>query len=611
MDAAELIRLFHKWSSANKDKDEGNFRGIESELDTELMEELHVEVGKDGWLVKKVGQNILEDQAGRKKKQAGREKKNKQAATATNGQTLARATRELTRRGKIHHGIERSEHGMAGTMNRFPRKREEEDAQKSWVKVKRARLNQNMSQDWSYDESWRAEEDKQADEVEKLVQSLTCRCGETTSKDEMEMLKDEPFDARKVVEVVARIITADDPIAVPCESHLVRMAHGLHYILPAQVLERAPNSMDVLKSLVLFLELWRVRQIPFPIPDKKELVKMTHFINSVAEIEKMQPSWKENGALHVTDGRLGGWLGWNPAGKGDCLRDVLLNELEEGFKQELSPFRELQSDNAMSYALSDCHYARQSPMSWAVATSPEVWKTMVIAHGRGDFDFTWVPTPLQSAHIEMRHHVTAPISLSNGVFNDTVIQALVPLDYPVDVRVVSGSMFQSWLKIMAEDPDSNRCRVTTNLTDRGIQETYETTVQKSTLLVLKPNTTWRYNELADDGTVFHLVYARQRGDRHLCYDSVYGLRDGLRDYNGGFPLTQAITGNMSWENPLVLEIVEMAFADDQTKWDEYVREWKKQTYNELVREVTRPRLPIRYELKAVDPEDSIVYGELE
>lgn len=55
----------------------------------------------------------------------------------------------------------------------------------------------------------------------------------------------------------------------------------------------------------------------------------------------------------------------------------------------------------------------------------------------------------------------------------------------------------------------------------------------------------------------------------------------------------------------------MAFADDQTKWDEYVREWKKQTYNELVREVTRPRLPIRYELKAVDPEDSIVYGELE
>lgn len=135
-------------------------------------------------------------------------------------------------------------------MNRFPRKREEEDAQKSWVKVKRARLNQNMSQDWSYDESWRAEEDKQADEVEKLVQSLTCRCGETTSKDEMEMLKDEPFDARKVVEVVARIITADDPIAVPCESYLVRMAHGLHYILPAQVLERAPNSMDVLKSLV-------------------------------------------------------------------------------------------------------------------------------------------------------------------------------------------------------------------------------------------------------------------------------------------------------------------------------------------------------------------------
>lgn len=114
MDAAELIRLFHKWSSANKDKDEGNFRGIESELDTELMEELHVEVGKDGWLVKKVGQNILEDQAGRKKKQAGREKKNKQAATATNGQTLARATREFTRRGKIHHGIERSEHGMAG-----------------------------------------------------------------------------------------------------------------------------------------------------------------------------------------------------------------------------------------------------------------------------------------------------------------------------------------------------------------------------------------------------------------------------------------------------------------------------------------------------------------
>ncbi|KAK8237285.1 hypothetical protein IWZ00DRAFT_562889 [Phyllosticta capitalensis] len=581
MDAAELIRLFHKWSSANKDKDEGNFRGIESELDTELMEELHVEVGKDGWLVKKVGQNILEDQAGRKKKQAGREKKNKQAATATNGQTLARATRELTRRGKIHHGIERSEHGMAGTMNRFPRKREEEDAQKSWVKVKRARLNQNMSQDWSYDESWRAEEDKQADEVEKLVQSLTCRCGETTSKDEMEMLKDEPFDARKVVEVVARIITADDPIAVP-------------------FLERAPNSMDVLKSLVLFLELWRVRQIPLPIPDKKELVKMTHFINSVAEIEKMQPSWKENGALHVTDGRLGGWLGWNPAGKGDCLRDVLLNELEEGFKQELSPFRELQSDNAMSYALSDCHYARQSPMSWAVATSPEVWKTMVIAHGRGDFDFTWVPTPLQSAHIEMRHHVTAPISLSNGVFNDTVIQALVPLDYPVDVRVVSGSMFQSWLKIMAEDPDSNRCRVTTNLTDRGIQETYETTVQKSTLLVLKPNTTWR-------GVTATSAMIPCTGSAMVTKVK----KKGLRDYNGGFPLTQAITGNMSWENPLVLEIVEMAFADDQTKWDEYVREWKKQTYNELVREVTRPRLPIRYELKAVDPEDSIVYGELE